>query len=192
MNAFDDPQATIEYFEAIRWAGEVTCPHCNHDKTYALTRKNKYRCAKCLQNISVTVRTVFEHTILPLRVWLGMIWLITNRTNGVGSDDLARALGITQKSAWLTLQRLRHAVVTPSFNKPLLRRAKRKSAKPLAIAGTTKSPKASRRAKIGSSDEARLLMRSSGKAGVITSKRRVERLKLRTVRQAGNGPEPGS
>jgi len=191
MNAFEDPQAAIEYFKAIRWTSKVTCPHCNHDKTYALTRKNKYRCAKCLQNVSVTVLTIFEHTILPLRVWLGMIWLITNRPNGVGSDDLARALDITQKSAWLTLQRLRDAAVTPSFNKPLPRRAKRKSAKPRAILATSKGRQASKRTKIGLSDKTPVLMRSSGKARQALARSWASDLKLRSVGPSGNKSDPG-
>jgi len=119
MIAFQDPQTAIDHFKAIRWAGGIVCPYCDHDKAYTLSRANKYRCAECSRNFSVTVGTIFEDTKLPLRVWFGAIWLITNHPKGIASTTLARDLGITQKSAWFVLHRLRHAVRTRSFNKPL-------------------------------------------------------------------------
>jgi len=119
MIAFQDPQTAIDHFSAIRWAGGVVCPYCEHDRAYTLARKNKYRCAECCRNFSVTVGTIFENTKLPLRIWFGAIWLITNHPKGIASTTLAKDLVITQKSAWLVLHRLRHAARTRSFNKPL-------------------------------------------------------------------------
>jgi transposase-like protein len=119
MIAFQDPQTAIDHFKAIRWAGGMVCPYCDHDKAYTLSRPNKYRCADCSRNFSVTVGTIFEDTKLPLRIWFGAIWLITNHPKGIASTTLARDLGITQKSAWFVLHRLRHAARTRSFNKPL-------------------------------------------------------------------------
>lgn len=118
MVAFQDPQTAIDHFKAIRWADGVVCPYCAHDKAYTLSRKNMYRCAECRRNFSVTVGTIFEDTKLPLRIWFGAIWLITNHPKGIASTTLARDLGITQKSAWFVLHRLRHAARTRSFNKP--------------------------------------------------------------------------
>jgi transposase-like protein len=119
MIAFQDPQTAIDHFKAIRWAGGVVCPYCDHDKAYTLKRKNMHRCAKCQKNFSVTVGTIFEDTKLPLRIWFGAIWLITNHPKGIASTTLAKDLGITQKSAWFVLHRLRHAARTRSFNKPM-------------------------------------------------------------------------
>lgn len=119
MIAFQDPQTAIDHFKSIRWAGGVVCPYCGHGKAYTLSRKNMFRCADCRRNFSVTVGTIFEDTKLPLRVWFGAIWLITNHPKGIASTTLARDLGITQKSAWFVLHRLRHAARTRSFNKPL-------------------------------------------------------------------------
>lgn len=119
MIAFQEPQTAIDHFKAIRWAGGVCCPYCDHDKVYTLSRKNMYRCAECRRNFSVTVGTIFEDTKLPLRIWFGAIWMITNHPKGIASTTLARDLGITQKSAWFVLHRLRHAARTRSFNKPL-------------------------------------------------------------------------
>jgi transposase-like protein/IS1 family transposase len=119
MIAFQDPQTAIDHFKAIRWAGGTFCPYCKHTKAYTLSRANMYRCADCRRNFSVTVGTIFEDTKLPLRIWFGAIWLITNHPKGIASTTLARDLGITQKSAWFVLHRLRHAARTRSFNKPM-------------------------------------------------------------------------
>lgn len=119
MVAFQDNQVAIDHFKAIRWPGGAVCPYCDSPKAYALKRKNIHRCAQCQRNFSVTVGTIFEDTKLPLRVWFGAIWLITNHPKGIASTTLARDLGITQKSAWFVLHRLRHAARTRSFNKPM-------------------------------------------------------------------------
>ena len=119
MVAFQEPQAAIDHFTAIRWRNGQFCPHCGHDKVYGLKRKNIYRCAQCKTNFSITVGTIFENTKLPLRIWFGAIWLITNHPKGIASTTLAKDLDITQKSAWFVLHRLRHAARTGSFNAPL-------------------------------------------------------------------------
>jgi transposase-like protein len=116
---FSDNQVAIDHFRAIRWKNGEFCPHCGHDKVYALKRKNIFRCAQCKTNFSITVGTIFENSKLPLRVWFGAIWLLTNHPKGIASTTLARDLGITQKSAWFVLHRLRHAARTQSFNAPL-------------------------------------------------------------------------
>ncbi|MGH6851543.1 MAG: IS1595 family transposase [Methylocella sp.] len=117
--AFAKPQAAIDHFKAIRWQHGQFCPHCGHDKVYDLKRKNIYRCAQCKTNFSITVGTIFENSKLPLRVWFGAIWLITNHPKGIASTTLAKDLNITQKSAWFVLHRLRHAARTKSFNTPM-------------------------------------------------------------------------
>src|SRR5674476_1451741 len=119
MVAFRKPQDAIDHFTAIRWKNGQFCPHCGHDKVYDLKRKNIYRCAQCKTNFSITVGTIFENTKLPLRIWFGAIWLITNHPKGIASTTLAKDLDITQKSAWFVLHRLRHAARTKSFNTPM-------------------------------------------------------------------------
>ncbi len=116
MVAFQEPQAAIDHFTAIRWKNGQFCPHCGHEKVYALSQKNKFKCADCRAKFSITVGTIFENTKLPLRVWFGAIWLITNHKKGIASTTLATDLGITQKTAWFVLHRLRHAARTRSFN----------------------------------------------------------------------------
>jgi transposase-like protein len=118
-NTFSDNQIALDHFKAIRWRNGQFCPHCGHDKIYTLKNSTRYKCAQCRVPFSILVGTIFENTKLPLRVWFGAIWLLTNHPKGIASTTMARDLGITQKSAWFVLHRLRHATETQSFNKPL-------------------------------------------------------------------------
>lgn len=116
--AFADPQTAIDHLTAIRWRNGQFCPRCEHDKVYTLKRKNQFRCAGCRRNFSITVGTIFENSKLPLSTWFAAIWVLTNHKKGIASTTLAEDLGVTQKSAWFMLHRLRYAARTNSFNAP--------------------------------------------------------------------------
>ena len=118
MITFGDNQAAIDHFKAIRWRNGDFCPYCGHDKVYSL-KANRYSCAQCRNTFSILVGTIFENTKLPLAKWFGAIWLLTNHPKGIASTTLAKDLGVTQKTAWFILHRLRHAARTQSFNSPL-------------------------------------------------------------------------
>jgi transposase-like protein len=118
MVTFSDNQVTLDHFKAIRWRNGEFCPYCGHDKVYSL-KANRYQCAQCRNSFSILVGTIFENTKLPLKVWFGAIWLLTNHPKGIASTTLAKDLGVTQKTAWFVLHRLRHAARTQSFNSPL-------------------------------------------------------------------------
>lgn len=115
---FSDNQVALDHFKTIRWRNGEFCPYCGNIEVYTL-KANRYQCKECRNTFSILVGTIFENTKLPLRVWFGAIWLLTVHPKGVASTTLARDLGITQKSAWFVLHRLRHAARTQSFNSPL-------------------------------------------------------------------------
>lgn len=118
MMHFSDKEVCKEYLAKMRWSKGVVCPHCeNGEKIY--TMKSGYKCAKCRKPFSVTKGTIFENSAIPLQKWFAAIWLITSHKKGISSLQLHRDLGITQKSAWFLLQRIRYAIRTQSFNKPL-------------------------------------------------------------------------
>ena len=99
--------------EAIRWPdGKVTCPTCGSDNVTYLETQRRYKCyAKHPRaQFSLKVGTIFEDSALGFEKWLPALWLITNCKNGISSYELARALGVTQKSAWFMLSRLRLAL----------------------------------------------------------------------------------
>ncbi|MDQ2879274.1 MAG: IS1595 family transposase, partial [Pseudomonadota bacterium] len=119
MAAFPDEQTAIDHFTAIRWADGAYCPLCGSTKVYHFSDKRTHKCGDCRKRFSIKVGTIFEDTKIELRKWIMAIWLITSHKKGIASTTLAKDLGVTQKSAWFMLHRLRHAAHTQSFNKPL-------------------------------------------------------------------------
>ncbi|MDB5678470.1 IS1595 family transposase [Sphingomonas bacterium] len=119
MAAFPDEQTAIDHFTAIRWADGAYCPLCGSTKVYHFSDKRTHKCGDCRKRFSIKVGTIFEDTKIEMRKWIMAIWLITSHKKGIASTTLAKDLGVTQKSAWFMLHRLRHAARTQSFNKPL-------------------------------------------------------------------------
>jgi transposase-like protein len=118
-----DEPAAIEYFKAIRWARGEFCPHCGNDKVYGFAKGKmagrQWKCARCREKFSMRTGTIFEDSKIPLRMWLATVWIITSHKKGIASTQLAKDLGVTQKTAWFMLHRLRHAARTRSFNRPM-------------------------------------------------------------------------
>jgi transposase-like protein len=105
---------------SIRWAdGIVRCPYCDSDKVTYLANAKVYRCygKHAKQKFSLKVGTVFEDSPIGLDKWLPATWLLVSCKNGISSYELARDLGITQKSAWFMLHRIRLAIQSKSFVK---------------------------------------------------------------------------
>jgi transposase-like protein len=120
--AFPTEQSAIDHLTAIRWARGKFCPLCGNadeKRIGTLIGTNTHKCYVCRKRFSIKVGTIFQDTKLPLRTWYAAIWMITNHPKGIASTTLATDLGITQKSAWFVLHRLRHAARTNSFNAPL-------------------------------------------------------------------------
>jgi transposase-like protein len=105
---------------SIRWAdGIVRCPHCGHDQVAYLEKAKLYFCPKKhdKQKFSLKVGTIFEASPISLEKWLPAAWLIANCKNGISSYEIARALGVTQKTAWFMLHRIREAMERKSIEK---------------------------------------------------------------------------
>src|SRR5688500_6738042 len=99
--------------EAVRWPdGKVTCPTCGSDNVTWLANQRRYKCygKHPKAQFSLKVGTIFEDSAVGLEKWLPALWLVTNCKNGISSYELARALGVTQKTAWFMLSRLRLAL----------------------------------------------------------------------------------
>src|SRR4051812_29471798 len=95
------------YFEQLRWNGQPECPFCGSSKVYRTTRGFKCGDKFCAKKFSVTVGTIFENSKIGLRTWFAAIYLCTSSKKGISSLQLHRQLGITQKSAWFVLHRVR-------------------------------------------------------------------------------------
>ena len=119
ITALPDEQSAIDHFTAIRWSNGSYCSLCGSTKVYHFSDKRTHKCGDCRKRFSIKVGTIFEDSKIELRKWLMAIWLITSHKKGVASTTLAKDIGVTQKTAWFMLHRLRHAARTQSFNRPL-------------------------------------------------------------------------
>ncbi|HWW15924.1 MAG TPA: IS1595 family transposase [Candidatus Dormibacteraeota bacterium] len=106
---FSDEQVCIDAVAKMRWPDGVFCPHaeCGAKDPYYLSTQKRWKCRKCRKQFSVKVGSIFEDSPIPLQKWLPAIWLLTNCKNGVSSWEIHRALGVTQKTAWFMLHRIR-------------------------------------------------------------------------------------
>lgn len=116
VTTLNSEKACREHLEQLRWNGEPICPHCgsqreNHYRI--LTRgedKGRHKCKDCRLPFSVTIGTIFEKSTVPLQKWFMAVYLFTSNKKGVSSHQLMREIGVTQKTAWFMLSRLRNSV----------------------------------------------------------------------------------
>lgn len=114
---FSDLDVATDYVAKLRWPKGPVCPRCGGTEHSFLKTRRIWKCKSCKRQFSVKLGTIFEDSPLPLTKWLPAIWLAANSKNGISSHELGRALGITQKSAWFMLQRIRLAMQTGSFDR---------------------------------------------------------------------------
>ncbi|HET8963751.1 MAG TPA: IS1595 family transposase [Chitinophagales bacterium] len=109
MAHFSDDSVCRAYMEKMRWDGSPTCPHCGHAEPYKLKDGKNWRCSSrtCKKNFSVLVGTIFENSKVKLSTWLATLYLLTGHKKGISSLQLGRDLGVTQKTAWFILHRIR-------------------------------------------------------------------------------------
>lgn len=107
LDTFKEEKTCIEYLELQRWNGNPTCPFCGAEKPYVTDRGYKCRVKECRKKFTVKVGTIYENSKIPLRTWFASIYLCTSSKKGISSLQLGRQLGITQKTAWFVLHRIR-------------------------------------------------------------------------------------
>jgi transposase-like protein len=107
---FADRNRCVDYLALRRWPdGKVVCPVCNRDDVKFLETQARWQCKSIHHHrqFSVKVGTIFEDSPIPLEKWLPAVWALVNDKNGISSYELHRAIGVTQKSAWFMLHRIR-------------------------------------------------------------------------------------
>jgi transposase-like protein len=118
---FSDPERAFVYAVNLRWPDKtVLCPRCGHDKHSFVKTRRLWFCKGCKRQFTVKVGTIFEDSALGLDKWMTAVWMTVNCKNGISSHELARTLGITQKSAWFMLQRIRTALKDHPWDKTKL------------------------------------------------------------------------
>lgn len=118
---FSDADTCRDFVAQMRWPNGVTCPRegCDSKDVHFIQTRGIWRCKGCKRQFSVKVGTIFEDSPIGLDKWLAALWMITSAKKGISSYQMARQLGVTQKTAWFLDHRLRLAMRTASFNAPL-------------------------------------------------------------------------
>ncbi len=106
LKAFPTEQACIDHLTELRWNGNVVSPFDSSSKVY-VCKGNKYKCKNTGKYFNVRTQTLFDNTKIKLQKWFLAIWLITSHKKGISSIQLGKDIGVTQKSAWFMLQRIR-------------------------------------------------------------------------------------
>jgi transposase-like protein len=115
---FADPENSFRFAIKLRWpGGEVSCPRCGEQKFSFIKTRRLWFCYVCKKQFTVKVKTIMEDSPIGLDKWMTAIWMLANCRNGVSSHELARSLGVTQKSAWFMLQRIREALGEQKFGR---------------------------------------------------------------------------
>src|ERR1700733_14247572 len=110
LQRFPDETAARNYLELRRWNGSPVCPHCNKGERVQVRKVVGYfRCLACKEDFTVRTGTIFERSHIPLDKWLHSMYLISTARKGISSLQLSKEIGVTQKSAWFMLQRIREA-----------------------------------------------------------------------------------
>lgn len=115
---FSDRDRAFEYAKFLRWPdGKVSCPRCGSESNSFVKTRRIWFCNGCKKQFTVKVGTIFEDSPIGLDKWMTAVWMICNCKNGVSSYELHRAIGVTQKSAWFMLHRIREAMKNETFAK---------------------------------------------------------------------------
>jgi len=115
---FSDEDVALNFVAHLRWPdGEAACPECGCVETSFLSTRRIWKCKACKKQFSVKLGTIFEDSAISLGKWLPALWLLVNAKNGISSYELARSIGVTQKSAWFMLHRIRLAMQSRTFKK---------------------------------------------------------------------------
>src|ERR1051326_5286806 len=105
---FADRDRCLAFMVEMRWPHGVTCPTCESKEVTFLSTRKLWKCSKrhARQQFSIKLGTIFEDSPIGLEKWLPAMWMLVNCKNGISSYEVARALGVTQKTAWFMLSRL--------------------------------------------------------------------------------------
>ena len=113
---FADRDQALQFVVDLRWPNGPTCSRCSSTDVSFLSTRRLWKCRACQKQFSAKVGTIFEDSPIGLEKWLPVLWMLVNGER-VSSYELARTLGVTQKTAWFMLHRIRLAVRTPSFRR---------------------------------------------------------------------------
>ena len=113
---FGDSERAFEYAKFLRWPDDkITCPRCGSGSNSFVKTRKLWFCNGCKKQFTVKVGTIFEDSPISLDKWMTAVWMICSCKNGISSYELHRCIGVTQKTAWFMLHRIREAMKSGSF-----------------------------------------------------------------------------
>lgn len=115
---FADADNSLKYLAEKRWPSGIECPYCDAKSPMFLSTRRIWKCRSCRRQFSIKVGTIFEDSPIPLNKWLAAMWLIANCKDGISSYEISRDLGLTQKTTWFMLHRVREAMQDKTATKP--------------------------------------------------------------------------
>ncbi len=104
---FSDEKVCLKHLAKIRWGDLITCPYCKKTKIYHFKDGVRYKCAACKRIFNCKIGTIFHNTKISLGKWFTAYYLISSHKKGISSIQLSKDIGVTQKTAWLMLQKIR-------------------------------------------------------------------------------------
>lgn len=147
---FQDADKAREHLEALRWPQGPICPHCGvvDDATGLKGKAHRpglYQCNACREQFTVTVKTVFEKSKIPLNKWLLATYLMSSSKKGVSAHQIGRTLGVTYKTAWFMCHRIREAMTERDAPAPMGGEGKIVEVDETVIGGKEKNKRLSKR-----------------------------------------------
>ncbi len=109
LKQFPDESTCEKFILNARWPRGLSCPHCGNHRVYRLEIQKRFKCGSCKAQFTVRTNSVLAESKLPLQTWMMTAWILTSHPKGVSSIQLAKVLGVTQKTAWFLAHRIRRA-----------------------------------------------------------------------------------
>ncbi len=117
---FADPQHCQDLLSSMRWPHGPVCPRCQSPEYGYVKSRAVWQCKGCRKQYTAKVGTIFEDSPIGLDKWFCALWMIVSAKNGVSSYEIARSLGVTQKTAWFMMHRIRLALQKGSIDRKLM------------------------------------------------------------------------
>ncbi len=114
---FSDPDICLTFMVEMRWPNGVECPYCASKEFSFISTRRIWKCKECRKQFSAKVGTIFEDSPIGFEKWLPAVWMLTNDKNGISSYKIHREIGVTQKTAWFMMHRIRLAMRRGTFSK---------------------------------------------------------------------------
>lgn len=109
--SFPTKEDCIRYIEKIRWSNKPVCPYCGSHRISSMKREFRYHCNACNVSFSVTVKTLFHNTRIPLQKWFAAIEIFIQNEKIISVRKLAEALNVNKDTAWTMISRIKKAGV---------------------------------------------------------------------------------